>query len=214
MKGINKVILVGYVASEPKFSNYADNQVVGHINLCTPDYYINNNGQKVSLTCYHRLTVWGKLAQSFQKYVHQGKNLYVEGRINNGKFTDKSGVDKYYTEIVVSDFALLNDNGEERKGKVTQPQNTQNYNHNNGYSNTRAGNQTAYVSSGNVTNRYSNNQYNQGYNRYGNGVQNQGAQYGATNANAPYPINNDHVPNANTKVNQGSPVNNNGTLPF
>lgn len=80
--------------------------------MATNESYKNQKGEKVTETTWHNLVMWGKTAENLSKYTDKGSEVGVEGKISNRSYTDKNGEKRYMTEIVVSDFLLM-----EKKGK-------------------------------------------------------------------------------------------------
>jgi single-strand DNA-binding protein len=106
--GINKAILIGRVGQEPELRATQAGQQVATFSLATSETWKDKNGQPQEKTEWHRCVVWGKLAEAVvAKYVHKGDALYVEGRIQTRKWQDKSGVDRYTTEINVNQLQML-----------------------------------------------------------------------------------------------------------
>lgn len=105
-KSINKVILIGNVGQDPEVRPCKDS-VVANISIATSKSYKNKEGEKVETTEWHRLVVFGKLAEIVQKYVKKGSKIYIEGELKTRKWQDKEGMDRYTTEIVVNDLSLL-----------------------------------------------------------------------------------------------------------
>ncbi len=85
-------------------------KIKGSVNLATSETYRNAQGEKVSETTWHHLVVWSKQAEILEKYTDKGSEIAVEGKITNRDYTDKDGVKKYITEIVVHEFLLMGGN--------------------------------------------------------------------------------------------------------
>ena len=92
---VNKVILVGRVGQEPQARETGKGKSVANISLATNSGYGDNEK-----TDWHRVTFFDKLAETVIEYVKKGQELYIEGRISYSKYTDKSGVEKYSTDII------------------------------------------------------------------------------------------------------------------
>ncbi|MBT3209647.1 MAG: single-stranded DNA-binding protein [Bacteroidetes bacterium] len=103
---INKVILIGNVGKEPEV-NYLDNGVaVAKFSLATSESY-KKDGEKVTITEWHNIVMWRKLAEICEKYVKKGDKLYVEGKISTRSWDDKDGNKRYSTEIVANNMTML-----------------------------------------------------------------------------------------------------------
>jgi single-strand DNA-binding protein len=79
--------------------------------MATTDVYKDREGQKKEDTQWHRVILWGRTAESLNEYLTKGKQIYVEGRLQTRKWTDKDGVEKYTTEIRGDRVVLLGGGG-------------------------------------------------------------------------------------------------------
>jgi len=104
---VNKVILVGHVGKQPETRAFADGTSVTNFSLATSEKYKDKTGVMAEQTEWHNISCFGKLAEIASQYVHKGTQVYVEGKIKTNKYTDKAGVEKYSTNIVVSSLQLL-----------------------------------------------------------------------------------------------------------
>ena len=99
---INKAILVGNLGKKPEIRFTSSGAAIANFSLATSESWTDKTtGQKVENTEWHRVAVFGKLADICQKYLDKGSKVYIEGKIQTRKW-DKNGVDQYTTEIVVS----------------------------------------------------------------------------------------------------------------
>lgn len=103
----NKVQLIGHVGQEPEIKTFDGGKKVANITIATNDYYINDKGEKVEQTEWHRVTAWGKVADIIEKYVEKGKEVAIDGKLTHRSYDDKDGVKRYVTEVVVNDILLL-----------------------------------------------------------------------------------------------------------
>ena len=106
---VNKVMLVGRVGSDPDIKDVRGDLKICNISLATSSGY----GDKES-TDWHRVTFFGKTAETVKEYVVKGQEIYVEGRIQYRKYTDKQGVEKYSTDIIANQMQL----GQKAKGSA------------------------------------------------------------------------------------------------
>ena len=87
---------------------HAGRKAVATVSLATTETWKDKNtGEKKEATEWHRLVFWGKLAEVVGEYLGKGSQIYVEGRNKTRKWTDKNGVDRYTTEIIVSEMQML-----------------------------------------------------------------------------------------------------------
>jgi single-strand DNA-binding protein len=103
----NKVQLIGNVGNEPEVKTFGEGKKVANITIATNDYYINDKGDKVEQTEWHRVTAWGKVADIIEKYVTKGKEICIEGKLTHRSYDDKEGNKRYITEVVANDILLL-----------------------------------------------------------------------------------------------------------
>ena len=104
-RGINKVILVGNIGQDPEIKYLPNGGAVANLTLATSDSYKDKNtGQEVEKTEWHRVCIFGKLAEICGEYVRKGSKLYIEGKLQTRKWQDQSGQDRYTTEIVLDPF--------------------------------------------------------------------------------------------------------------
>ena len=111
MGSVNKVILVGNLGRDAELRYTPGGAAVATINMATTDVYKDKEGQKKEDTQWHRVVLWGRTAESLHEYLTKGKQIYVEGRLQTRKWTDKDGVEKYTTEIRGDRVVLLGGGG-------------------------------------------------------------------------------------------------------
>ena len=105
MAGINKVILIGNLGAKPELKHSSTSVAITNLSVATSESWTDKNtGQKQEKAEWHRVSVFGKLAEVIAKYCDKGSKVYVEGKLQTRKYQDKSGADRYTTEIVVSGF--------------------------------------------------------------------------------------------------------------
>ena len=120
MSGINKVILVGRLGADPEVKTIAQGSTVASLNLATSENWTDKNGQRQEKTEWHRIVVWGKLAEICGKHLTKGRQVYVEGRLQTRQWDDKQGQKRYTTEIVATTVQFLGAQGEQRTGSTSQ----------------------------------------------------------------------------------------------
>ena len=112
MAGLNKVMLIGNLGADPELKYTQGGQSVLKIRLATTETYLNKAGERQERTEWHTVVLWGKRAEALHKFLHKGKTIYVEGRIQTRSYEDKDGVKKYATDINANDIILLGGRGE------------------------------------------------------------------------------------------------------
>ena len=99
MASVNKVIIVGRIGRDPEVRYTQSGQPVASLSVATDESYKDKHGNKVEATEWHNVTAWGKQAEFCGNYLAKGRLVYVEGKLETRKWTDKDGVEKYTTEI-------------------------------------------------------------------------------------------------------------------
>ncbi|MDX1393192.1 MAG: single-stranded DNA-binding protein [Gemmatimonadota bacterium] len=102
---VNRVILVGNTGSDPELRETSSGTPVAHVSLATNRTF-RRNGETQERTDWHRLTFWGRAAETIERYVTKGNRLYVEGRLEYGSF-DRDGVPIPTVDVVVENFVML-----------------------------------------------------------------------------------------------------------
>ncbi|MFE8072934.1 single-stranded DNA-binding protein [Marinobacteraceae bacterium S3BR75-40.1] len=101
-RGINKVILIGNLGQDPELRYTPNGTAVTNLNLATDESYKDRQtGQLVPRTEWHRVVMFGKVAEVAGQYLRKGSKVYVEGRLQTRKWQGQDGQDRYTTEIVV-----------------------------------------------------------------------------------------------------------------
>ncbi len=107
MASVNKVILIGNLGKDPETRYMSNGDAVTTITLATTDTWKDKNGEKQSKTEWHRVVFYRKLAEIAGEYLKKGRSVYVEGRLETKKWTDKQGIERYTTQIVAEDMKML-----------------------------------------------------------------------------------------------------------
>ncbi|VFP81263.1 Single-stranded DNA-binding protein [Buchnera aphidicola (Cinara kochiana kochiana)] len=102
-RGVNKVILIGYLGQNPDVRYMPNGGAVVNINIATSDVWKDKNtGETKEKTEWHRVVLFGKIAEISGQYLKKGSQVYIEGSLHTRKWKDQNGLDRYTTEIVVS----------------------------------------------------------------------------------------------------------------
>ena len=105
MAGINKVILVGNLGAKPEVKYASNGNAISNLSVATSESWTDKStGQKQERTQWHRVSLFGKLAEIAGQYLDKGSKVYVEGKLQTRKWQDQNGQDRYTTEVVVSGF--------------------------------------------------------------------------------------------------------------
>ncbi len=107
MAGVNKVILVGNLGADPEMRYTPSGTAVANFNIATSEVRKNKEGQKETQTEWHKIVAFGRLAEICGEYLSKGKQVYVEGRIQNRTWEDRDGNKRYTTEIIINTMQML-----------------------------------------------------------------------------------------------------------
>lgn len=111
-RGINKVILLGHLGRDPEVKYMSNGNAVATMTIATSEHWKDrNSGQPQERTEWHRLVIFGKLADIAGQYLRKGSLIYIEGQLQTRKWTDSTGQDRYTTEIVVNTLQMLDRKG-------------------------------------------------------------------------------------------------------
>ena len=104
-RGINKVILVGNLGNDPEIRYMPNGGAVANITIATSETWRDKaSGEQREKTEWHRVVLFGKLAEVAGEYLRKGSQVYIEGQLQTRKWQDQSGQDRYSTEVVVQGF--------------------------------------------------------------------------------------------------------------
>jgi single-strand DNA-binding protein len=107
MSGVNKVIILGRLGADPETKNISSGSTVTTFSLATSEAWKDREGQKQERTEWHRVVVWGKLAEICGKYLAKGRQAFVEGRLQTRSWEDQQGNKRYTTEIVANNVQFI-----------------------------------------------------------------------------------------------------------
>lgn len=125
MAGVNKVILVGNLGSDPEVKYLEGDNAVANVSLATTEAYKNKNGERVETTEWHDLEMWGAQAKIAEQYLKKGSQIYVDGKIKTDKWQDEQGQNRYRTKIRVLSFTMLGPKPEGAGSQNSPQQSTQ-----------------------------------------------------------------------------------------
>jgi single-strand DNA-binding protein len=115
MRGVNKAILVGTLGKDPEQRFMPNGNAVCNISVATSEQWKDKQtGEKQERTEWHRVSMFGKLAEIAGEYLRKGSQVYLEGKIQTRKWQDKEGKDRYSTEIVADTMQMLGGKRDER----------------------------------------------------------------------------------------------------
>ena len=108
MASVNKAIIVGNLGRDPETRYMPNGEAVTNIAVATTESWKDkNSGDKKEITEWHRITFYRKLAEIAGQYLKKGSSVYIEGRLQTRKWTDKDGVERFTTEIIADTMQTL-----------------------------------------------------------------------------------------------------------
>ena len=107
MASVNKVILLGNLGRDPETRYTTGGDAVTNLRIATTETWKDKSGEKQEKTEWHTVVLFGRQAEIAGEYLKKGRSVYIEGRLQTRKYTDKEGVEKYSTEIVGDRMQLL-----------------------------------------------------------------------------------------------------------
>ena len=107
MAGVNKVILLGNLGSDPEVRSLPSGSKVASFSIATSESYNNKEGVRVEQTEWHRIELWDNLANIAEQYLHKGDSAYVEGKIRTEEYTDKDGIARKIVKIRGTSLTLV-----------------------------------------------------------------------------------------------------------
>lgn len=111
MSGVNKVILIGNLGSDPTVRFTSSGTAVANFNIATSERFNNRNGEREERTEWHRIVAWSKLAEICQQYLKKGERVYIEGRLQTRQWEDQQGNKRSSTEVVANNMVMLGRGG-------------------------------------------------------------------------------------------------------
>ncbi len=107
MAGVNKVILIGNLGADPEVRYLTNGTTVANFRLATSENRLSKTGEKTTITEWHRIVAFGKLAEICRDYLSKGKQVYIEGKIRSRSWEDKEGNKRFTTEILANQMQML-----------------------------------------------------------------------------------------------------------
>ncbi|EDW1486855.1 single-stranded DNA-binding protein [Salmonella enterica subsp. enterica] len=125
-RGLNKVMLIGHLGQDPDVRYLPNGNTVAMLSLATSDTWKDKQtGEQKERTEWHRVVIYGKLAEIAGEYLRKGSQVYIEGELRTRKWTDQSGQERYTTEVVVSMQGTMQMLGSRGNGGNGQQQGSQ-----------------------------------------------------------------------------------------
>lgn len=104
-RGVNKVIILGNLGNDPEIRSFPNGGAVANLTIATSESWRDKQtGEQREKTEWHRVAVFGKLAEIAGEYLRKGSQVYIEGALQTRKWQDQNGQDRFTTEVVVQGF--------------------------------------------------------------------------------------------------------------
>ena len=113
---VNKAILIGRLGRDPEVRHMPNGEAVCNFSIATSETWKDQSGQKQERTEWHNITLYRRMAEVAGQYLKKGSLVYIEGRIQSRKYTDKNGIERTAYEIIGSEMKMLgggNDSGQQ-----------------------------------------------------------------------------------------------------
>jgi single-strand DNA-binding protein len=119
--GVNKVTLLGNLGADPELRYTSGGHAVCDMRIATSRSFTNKAGERQQDTQWHRITVWGKQAEQCKEYLHKGRQIFLEGRLQTRQWEDRDGNKRYTTEVVAHHVLFLGNGNGNGKGADAPP---------------------------------------------------------------------------------------------
>ena len=111
MASVNKVILIGNLGRDPEVRYLPSGDAVANLNIATTEKWKDKGGEMQEQTEWHRVAFFGRQAEICGEYLRKGSSVYIEGRLQTRKYTDKEGIERYATDIRGDRMQMLGGRG-------------------------------------------------------------------------------------------------------
>lgn len=115
MAGVNKVILIGNLGKDPEIKYLEGNIAKANFSLATSEWHKDKQGNKIEQTEWHHIVLWRSMAESAEKMLKKGMQVYIEGKLQTRQWIDKDNIKRNITEVVGESFKIL----QKREGSPT-----------------------------------------------------------------------------------------------
>ena len=117
---LNKVILIGRLGRDPETRYMPNGEAVCNFSVATSESWNDRNGQRVERTEWHNVTMYRRLAEIAGQYLKKGSQVYLEGKIQSRKYTDKNGVERTAYDIIVNEMKMLGGGSDGQQAQQAQ----------------------------------------------------------------------------------------------
>ena len=121
MASVNKVILVGNLGADPEVRYTPSGAAVATFRVATTETWNDkNSGEKKEQTEWHRIVAWNRLGEICGEYLHKGRQVYIEGKLQTKSWEDKEGIKRWSTEVLAFTMKMLGSKGERMSDRPPQ----------------------------------------------------------------------------------------------
>jgi single-strand DNA-binding protein len=120
-RGLNKVILIGYVGQPPDLRYTRNGKAVCEMRLATNESYTDEEGNEVTKTEWHDVVAWERLAEVCDEYLEKGSRVYFEGKLKTREWEDRDGNSRYDTEVIARELKFLDRKEDEQSSSQEEP---------------------------------------------------------------------------------------------
>ena len=110
---MNKIMLIGNLGKDPEMNYTPSGVALTKFTLAVNRVTKSSTGEKEKETEWFNIIVWRQLAETCNTYLHKGSKVYIEGRLQQRKYTDKNGIERWITEVIASDMEMLTPKSEQ-----------------------------------------------------------------------------------------------------
>jgi len=121
MSSVNKVIIIGNLGNDPETRSMNDGTKVTNLSVATSETWKDKqSGEKCEKTEWHKIVIFGRLAEIAAEYLSKGSKVYIEGQNETNKWQDKDGNDRYTTQVKAREMRMLSPKGEGQRNQQAQ----------------------------------------------------------------------------------------------
>lgn len=124
---MNKVILMGNIVRDPETRSTQTGKSVTNFSVATNESYVDAQGQRQNKAQFHNIVAWGKSGEAVAQYLGKGRKILLEGKLEYSDYTDKEGIKRYKTEVIMSNFHFVDSKPATQNDPYSQPEPTNNY---------------------------------------------------------------------------------------